>query len=165
MWPPTGIVPIAALGLPLLNTVLLVSSGAALTASHNALLMSNALSAALYLLLTLALALAFAAIQAIEYASAAFTISDGIYGSAFYCSTGLHGLHVVAGAIFLAFALLRINASGFTTQRHAHLECAAWYWHVCCFFSDFKVSAALYFCSCCFQQSFAVISMLLLATN
>lgn len=105
--------------------MLLVSSGAALTASHNALLLNNALAAASYLLLTLAFALAFAAIQAIEYASAAFTISDGIYGSAFYCSTGLHGLHVIAGALFLAIALLRIYTSQLTKQRHTHLECAA----------------------------------------
>lgn len=125
LWPPAGITPIAAMGLPLLNTVLLVSSGAALTASHNALLLNNALASYCCLLLTLALASAFVAIQAAEYASASFTISDGMYGSAFYCSTGLHGLHVIAGALFLAFALLRMNASQLTLQRHTHLECAA----------------------------------------
>ena len=50
----------------------------------------------------------FTALQYYEYSEAAFTMSDGVYGSAFYASTGLHGLHVIIGIIFITIKVFLI---------------------------------------------------------
>jgi len=45
-------------------------------------------------------------------------------------TTGLHALHVIAGALFLAIALYRMVKDSFTTEHHLGLEKAAAYWHL-----------------------------------
>jgi cytochrome c oxidase subunit 3 len=91
-WPPQGITPLNPFAIPLLNTILLVSSGALVTFGHHALLNGNRKAALLGLELTVLFAVLFTFLQYLEYANAPFTISDSVFGSAFYCSTGLHGL-------------------------------------------------------------------------
>jgi len=92
VWPPIGITALDPFAIPLLNTILLLSSGAAITYSHHALIAGNRKGAIDGAILTVILAVIFTACQGFEYAEAAFTMADGVYGSAFYASTGLHGL-------------------------------------------------------------------------
>lgn len=129
VWPPKGIEVISPWLIPLLNTTLLLTSGASLTWSHSALLGGYRLEAITGLLLTLVLAILFTAFQGYEYLNAPFNISDGIYGTTFYSLTGLHGLHVIVGTLFLTVALYRIVVHHFTRNNHVGFECAAWYWH------------------------------------
>ena len=129
VWPPKGIEVISPWLIPLLNTILLLTSGAALTWSHAALIGGFRLEAITGLLLTLVFATTFTLFQAYEYLNAPFNISDGIYGATFYSLTGLHGFHVIVGTIFLAVALYRIVAHHYTTSTHIGYESAAWYWH------------------------------------
>jgi len=129
VWPPKGLVVINPWLLPLLNTALLLSSGAALTWSHAALVGGYRLEAITGLLLTIVLASIFTCVQAYEYLNAPFNISDGIYGSTFYMLTGLHGFHVFVGTLFLIVALLRLVWHHYTTNNHIGYEAAAWYWH------------------------------------
>lgn len=129
VWPPKGIETISPWLIPLLNTMLLLTSGASLTWAHSALLGGYRLETIISLLLTLVLAFTFTGFQAYEYVNAPFSISDGIYGTTFYTLTGLHGLHVIIGSLFLAVCLYRIVAHHFTTQVHVGFEAAAWYWH------------------------------------
>jgi len=81
------------------------------------------------LVLTIALAAVFTALQGLEYAHAPFTIADGVYGSTFYLATGFHGFHVFVGTLFLIVCLIRHLKYHFTREHHLGFEFAAWYWH------------------------------------
>lgn len=129
VWPPIGIEVINPWVLPLLNTLLLLTSGASLTWSHAALLGGYRVEARTGLVLTLIFATLFTICQGYEYVHAGFTIADGVYGSTFYRLTGLHGRHVIVGTIFLAVALVRRRRHHYTVGSHVGFECAAWYWH------------------------------------
>ena len=70
----------------------IVGELAFITFGHHALIAGNRKAAIDGVILTIILAVIFTALQYFEYSEAGFTISDGVYGSAFYASTGLHGL-------------------------------------------------------------------------
>jgi cytochrome c oxidase subunit 3 len=91
--------------LPLLNTIILLSSGVLVTYAHHSVIQGNRKGALYGLVYTILLAVLFTALQGIEYTVSSFTISDGIYGSCFYFGTGFHGLHVIVGTAFLAVGL------------------------------------------------------------
>lgn len=129
VWPPAYIVTLNPWKIPLLNTFILLSSGASVTWAHHAIVMGSKHQASIALLVTVALAAIFTALQGYEYISAPFTISDGIYGSTFYMATGFHGFHVLIGTIFLTVCLFRLYFNHFTRQHHFGFEAAAWYWH------------------------------------
>lgn len=100
-----GIEAINPFELPLLNTVLLLSSGVTVTYAHHSLIQGNRNGALYGLLYTVILALIFTAFQAVEYTVSSFTISDGTFTSCFYFGTGFHGLHVIIGTAFLTVGL------------------------------------------------------------
>jgi cytochrome c oxidase subunit 3 len=91
--------------LPLLNTIILLSSGATVTYSHHSLIKGDRKGALYGAIATIILALIFTLFQAIEYNVSSFTISDGIFGTCFFFGTGFHGFHVIIGTIFLSVAL------------------------------------------------------------
>jgi len=129
LWPPLGITTIDAWGIPLLNTILLLSSGATVTWAHHAIVCGDGINAERALYITLILALFFTSLQGLEYLEATFTISDSVYGSTFFLATGFHGLHVIIGTIFLMVGTVRLRNHHFTKQHHFGFEAAAWYWH------------------------------------
>src|SRR5271156_2464474 len=100
-----GIEAINPFELPLLNTVLLLSSGVTVTYAHHSLIQGNRSGALNGLLATIILAILFTALQGVEYTVSSFTISDGAFGSCFYFGTGFHGLHVMIGTAFIAVGL------------------------------------------------------------
>lgn len=128
-WPPLGIEPVNPFELPLLNTVLLLSSGATVTYAHHSLIKGGRVGALYGSVATVLLALVFTFFQGIEYSVSSFTISDGAFGSCFFFSTGFHGLHVIIGTIFLAVALWRIFAYHLTNNHHLGFEGGILYWH------------------------------------
>jgi cytochrome c oxidase subunit 3 len=128
-WPPVGIVPLSPLTVPLLNTLLLVSSGATVTYGHHAVLLGQRGPALIGLVLTVVLAVVFTGLQVVEYGQAGFTMPDGAYGSCFYFSTGLHGAHVIVGTVFIAVGLARLWLYHSTRQHHVGLEASIAYWH------------------------------------
>lgn len=119
--------------LPLINTLLLVSSSVTLTIAHHALKAGEPLKLRKWLAVTLLLGLVFLVIQGIEYVEAwnhlGLTLQAGIYGSTFFMLTGFHGLHVTIGAIILAVLLIRVLRGHFTADNHFAFEAGAWYWH------------------------------------
>jgi cytochrome c oxidase subunit 3 len=127
MWPPAGIEALNPFEVPLLNTVLLLSSGATLTYSHHSLIAGDRKGAIAGLIVTIILATIFTALQAYEYYNASFTISDGVYGSTFYMTTGLHGVHVLVGTAFLTVGLVRLVSYHFTSHHHIGFETAILY--------------------------------------
>nr|YP_004222747.1 cytochrome c oxidase subunit 3 [Glaucocystis nostochinearum]ADW83119.1 cytochrome c oxidase subunit 3 [Glaucocystis nostochinearum] len=128
-WPPVGLEVLDPWKIPLANTIILLSSGATLTWSFYGILAQNRKEAITGLVLTVLLAALFTGFQAYEYINAPFSISDGIYGSTFYMTTGLHGLHVLIGTIFLTVCLIRLWNYHFTKKSHLGFEAAVWYWH------------------------------------
>src|SRR5882757_5642027 len=91
--------------LPLLNTILLLSSGVTITYAHHSLIQGNRKGALNGTVVTIVLAMIFTFFQGVEYTVSAFTISDSVYGSCFYFSTGFHGIHVIIGTAFLTVGL------------------------------------------------------------
>ncbi len=121
--------------LPLINTLILLTSGTTVTWAHHALLNNDRKGLIWGLILTIALGVVFSLVQAYEYAHAAFGFSNvgegtgNIYGSTFFMATGFHGFHVIVGTIFLAVCLFRALKGHFTPKQHFGFEAAAWYWH------------------------------------
>lgn len=129
MWPPTGIDPLNPFSVPLLNTAILLSSGATVTWAHHSIVSGNKDESVKALGLTVVLGFIFTALQAMEYVEAPFSIADSVYGSTFFVATGFHGIHVIIGTIFLLICLIRLNYSHFTRSHHLGFEAASWYWH------------------------------------
>ena len=128
-WPSAGIAAIDPFALPLLNTVLLLSSGAAVTYAHHGIVAGHRSAAVLGMAGTLVLAMVFTLCQGVEYSTAGFSMQDGVYGSVFYASTGAHGFHVLLGTLFLGVGAARLAASHLTTGHHMGLQFAIVYWH------------------------------------
>lgn len=124
---------IPAMGLPAINTLLLLTSGVALTWAHWGLLANKRKQLITGLALTVGLGVVFLSLQAHEYIEAwthlNLTLSSGVYGATFYLMTGFHGLHVLIGAIILFVILCRSSAGHFSADNHFGFEAAAWYWH------------------------------------
>jgi cytochrome c oxidase subunit 3 len=116
-------------GLPMVNTLLLLTSGTTITWAHHAMLHDDRRGLIGGLVLTILLGIIFTACQAFEYGHAAFQFSGHIYGSTFYMATGFHGFHVIVGTIFLIVILFRALAGHFNSKQHFGFEAAAWYWH------------------------------------
>lgn len=128
-WPPQGIEVFDPWHIPLLNTLVLLTSGTTVTWAHHALQHGDRKGLVQGLVITVVLGLIFTALQAFEYMHAEFSFGGNIYGSTFFMATGFHGFHVIVGTIFLAVCLGRAIAGGFTPKQHFGFEAAAWYWH------------------------------------
>ena len=133
IWPPKGTVVFDPFHLPLVNTLILLTSGTTVTWAHHALLNNDRKGLINGLIITVVLGLMFTAVQAWEYAHAMFPFSNAnggnIYGSTFFMATGFHGFHVIVGTIFLFICLVRAIKGDFTPKQHFGFEAAAWYWH------------------------------------
>jgi cytochrome c oxidase subunit 3 len=124
---------IPAWGLPLLNTMLLLTSGLTITMAHWALKVGKRTALNVWMALTIALGLLFLYFQGVEYVHAyqelGLTLGSGVYGSTFFMLTGFHGMHVTLGTIMLIVILFRCMAGHFTKDNHFAFEAVAWYWH------------------------------------
>ena len=138
-WPTVGpyfkqqFTPMGAMGIPLLNTIILLTSGGTLTIAHHALKAGHRGVLKFWLFMTIVLGFTFLGFQAFEYHHAYtefnLKLSTGVYGSTFFMLTGFHGLHVTIGAIMLSVMLGRVFRGHFDAEHHFGFEAAAWYWH------------------------------------
>jgi len=129
VWPPVGIESLDTFEIPLLNTVILLLSGATITVSHHKMISGDKSMTILYLIFTILLATLFLSCQYLEYNVAQFTIADSVFGSVFFITTGFHGFHVIIGALFLLVSLNRIINNHLTKHHHLGYEAAILYWH------------------------------------
>ena len=120
-------------GLPLLNTVLLVTSSFTVTFAHHGINEGKRGKLIGWLVVTLLLGLVFLAVQGYEYYHAyqdlGLTLNSGIFGTTFFMLTGFHGAHVTLGAFMLLVILGRALKGHFTQTDCFGFEAAAWYWH------------------------------------
>lgn len=131
-WPP-GPLPHLLSSLLVVNTVLLVSSSVVLHRAEGALRDGRRRRFVALLAATVFLGVCFLAGQAYEYyeliVTEGFTLTHGIYSSAFFGLTGLHGLHVGLGVVMLALVLVRAARGQFSADSHAAVTTASVYWH------------------------------------
>jgi len=124
---------IPAWGLPLVNTLILLTSGVTVTIAHHALKAGNRRQLLVFLGLTVLLGATFLFFQAEEYIHAYtelnLTLGSGIYGSTFFMLTGFHGAHVTLGTIMLLVMWFRCLKGHFSRDDHFAFEAVAWYWH------------------------------------
>nr|ATC73013.1 cytochrome c oxidase subunit III [Balclutha sp. EMHAU-2015-Zz052711] len=128
-WPPLGVKPFNPMGIPMLNTMILLSSGISITWAHNSIIMNNISSTVQSMVITILLGVYFTILQGVEYYEASFTISDSVYGSTFFLATGFHGLHVIIGTIFIMVSAFRVFNLHMSNLHHVGFESSAWYWH------------------------------------
>nr|YP_863654.1 cytochrome c oxidase subunit III [Nymphon gracile]ABF93286.1 cytochrome c oxidase subunit III [Nymphon gracile] len=128
VWPPTGIKMFNPMMIPLLNTLVLITSGISVTWAHHSLMVDykDVFKA---LMCTIFLGLFFTILQMMEYWEATFTITDSVFGSIFYATTGMHGMHVIIGTMFMIVCTLRVKMNHFTKSHHTGMELMIWYWH------------------------------------
>jgi len=140
IWPTNGPAAIggeyekmSAWGLPSINTLILLSSGATVTVAHWGLVANRRKQLIFGLAATVTLGFLFVILQVVEYGHGYhdlnLTMGSGVYGSTFYMLTGFHGFHVTVGAIMLSVILARSIKGHFTSEHHFAFEAAAWYWH------------------------------------
>jgi len=138
-WPTAGpglaekFTPMAAWGIPAINTLILLSSGVTVTWAHWGMLKNNRVQLILGLVLTIALGLTFLSLQIHEYGHAYselnLKLTTGAYGATFFMLTGFHGFHVTVGTLMLITILGRSIAGHFSAEHHFGFEGVAWYWH------------------------------------
>ena len=124
---------IPGFGLPLINTLILLTSGVTLTIAHWALKKGQRGALLFWMVATIVLACVFLSIQSYEYVHAyrdlGLSLGSGIYGSTFFMLTGFHGIHVVIGTLMLIVIAIRCAFGHFSKHNHFGWEAAAWYWH------------------------------------
>jgi cytochrome c oxidase subunit 3 len=138
-WPVSGpgltepFTPMGALGIPAINTLILLFSGATVTWAHWGLKLGDRRQLKVGLFLTIVLGCLFLALQAYEYAHAyselGLTLGTGAYGATFFLLTGFHGLHVTLGTIMLIVIFFRSLRGHFEPEHHFAFEAVSWYWH------------------------------------
>jgi len=86
-----------------------------------------------WFIITFLMGSVFIAGQITEYAELVhegLTLSSSAYGSAFYLTTGFHGLHVTGGLIAFLFVLGRTYAAKrFTHEQATSAVVVSYYWH------------------------------------
>jgi len=121
------------MGLPLINTAILLTSSITVTIAHHALIAGKRAQLTAFLGATFMLGFVFVGLQAYEYIHAYqdlnLRLTSGIYGSTFFMLTGFHGMHVTIGAIMLTTIFFRVLKGHFTPDKHFAFEAVAWYWH------------------------------------
>lgn len=128
-WPPIGINTISVIDYPLFNTLLLIISGFSVTWVHKGICLGTFSETIDAFIVTITLGALFICLQTYEYYEANFNISDSVYASTFFMLTGLHGMHVIVGVVFLSVSFLRLLSNHFMVNHHLGLVFAIWYWH------------------------------------
>jgi len=110
------------------NTFVLLTSSFTAVLAHQAAESGQGKKAAKYLLLTMGGALAFLLVKSVEWTieiSHGYTITANTFWSFYYTAAGLHGLHVIAGAIIMGF----VAADAWRGKELQRVELIGIYWH------------------------------------
>nr|AHA52552.1 cytochrome c oxidase subunit III [Pambolus sp. QL-2013] len=128
-WPPIDLLVFDPFNIPLLNTLILLSSGVSITWCHYSILKKNYMNSKISILLTLFFGFLFILFQFMEYSESYYTMSDSVYGSIFFLITGFQGLHVIIGSLFIFISMVRLIKLHYSLIHHFGFESASWYWH------------------------------------
>jgi len=125
------------------NTVILLTSSLTMALAISALQRGNKRASVLLQAATISLGLVFLVNKYFEWSG---HIHEGLYPNApellsrshgeilfyglYYVMTGLHGLHVVAGLVFIGIVLAMTAKERITARDFGRLENAGLYWHL-----------------------------------
>ena len=126
-WPPAGVELDAAAMTT--GTFLLGAGSVTMTFAQAAAMRGARRPARLMLGLTIAVALAFLALEWSDWSRANFAVDDSAYGTIYYVLTGTHFAHVVVGGALLAAVAIFLRLPAFTRDHFAAVEAVAYYWH------------------------------------
>jgi len=129
IWPPVGLRVIPVFEFPLFNTFVLIISGFSVTWVHRAISLGSFKDSIDGFMITILLGLFFIFLQGLEYYESTFNLQDGVYPSAFFMLTGLHGCHVIVGVCFLFVCFISLLSNHYLTNHYLRLVFAIWYWH------------------------------------
>lgn len=129
----TGPYPHEVLELPILGTVLLLSSSVTIVMAEKNLERGKNTGFNLWWLLTILLGAGFLIYTGTEWYKLIYedglTISSNLFGSTFYSLVGLHASHVVVGLILLSLVLIMNLTGRIKHFHHEHIMMISWYWH------------------------------------
>ena len=126
-WPPEGIDP-KPLGLPSLNTVILIASGVAMVVAKRAVARGDQLTLKLGQAIALILGAVFLVLKYVEYSGYDYDWATNAYGSITWTMTGFHSAHVIS-VIFKGLIVLTMAFKGmFQPDRHLAFEVSVIYW-------------------------------------
>jgi cytochrome c oxidase subunit 3 len=133
IWPPEGTHFIDPIGLPIVATILLVSSSFTMQWGIWRIRKGDRKGMNRAVAVTLLMGVIFLGIQGFDYYTLVkddgFGINSGVYGTLFYTMTGFHGAHVLGGVIGLSVILSRGLAGQFSAKHHVAVEAVSAYWH------------------------------------
>lgn len=129
VFPPIGVEVLDPYRIPLLNTVLLLSSGVTVTWGHHSLRSGEYSAAANRVLISILLGIIFLVCQFVEYNNAVFSMSDRVFGSNFFALTRFHGFHVTVGTVRLVLCWSRFYNADLLGGKGIRHDCFIWYWH------------------------------------
>lgn len=129
VWPPKGILRVGPFRVPLLNTLILLSSGVLITWTHSRVLRNDWYLRLITLIMTLLLGLHFSVIQYEEHSEVSYRFIIRGYGRIFFLATGSHGFHVMLGCFIILVSCVRLINLVIDEVRHYNFEFSAWHWH------------------------------------
>lgn len=127
IWPPVNLIRFNPYRIPLLNRVILLSSGVTITWAHHTILEGNFNDCYYGFVATLLLGGYFTFLQGLEYIESYFCLRDRVYGSIFFLATGFHGVHVIVGSLYIFISFLRCLKGKINIEHHVGVELAIWY--------------------------------------
>jgi cytochrome c oxidase subunit III len=130
-WPPPG-VPRLPVALPALNTAVLLASSAALARGVRGLARGRRKALTAWVGVTLAMGVAFLALQITVWRSVAeggLHVTTGLYGSVFYALTVFHALHVAAGLLVLLWVFARSLGGAYSEHSLVNVRLCSMFWH------------------------------------
>jgi cytochrome c oxidase subunit 3 len=128
-----GPYPHEVLELPILGTVLLLSSSITIMVAENRLERGQNAGFNLWWFITILLGAGFLIYTGSEWYHLIYkdglTISTNLFGTTFYSLVGLHASHVVVGLILLSLILIMNLTGRIKHFHHEHIMMISWYWH------------------------------------
>jgi cytochrome c oxidase subunit 3 len=111
------------------NTVVLLSSSLTMWLAGRSIRLGRVRALTGWLIVTVALGLAFLGVTGWEWASESFQPWTDAYGSIFFTLTGFHALHVLGGVLLLTGLSIRSARGRFSALSHHAVEVSSLYWH------------------------------------
>jgi cytochrome c oxidase subunit 3 len=133
-WPPEGTDFINPFPLPLIVTIILVTSSFTMQWGVWRIRKGDRTGMNRAIAVTVLLGVIFLFFQGYDYYTLvtgpeAFGINSGVYGTLFYTMTGFHGAHVLGGVIGMIVILSRGLQGQFSAKHHVAVEAVSAYWH------------------------------------